>query len=99
MIESEGPDLDVASRRPQPRFGFCRRFDRALDISHQVAELQLKDPVEALHDRKAGSQQGRLVADKSITRRVASQSRDEALDRKQDIDDVRVSPFLNERQA
>src|SRR6476661_3444417 len=99
MIEPKRTCLDMASRRPKEWLGLLRGFDGACRISHQVAELELKYPVEALDDRDARSQERRFIGDQAAVRDVASQRRDELLDREQGIDDVRISLFANERDG
>jgi len=99
MVEPKSAGLNMASRRPQGWFGFLRSLDCARNISHQVAELELQNPVEALHDRKASPKQSRFITHKAFVRGVASQHRDEMLDREQDIDDVGVSLLADERKG
>ena len=98
MIEAKIAGLDVASRRPQAWFGFSCGLESCRGISHQVTQLELQDPVEALHDGNPGPQQGGFVADKAFVRSVASERRDEMLNRKQDIVNVRISLLSDERQ-
>src|SRR5262249_22789828 len=97
-VELEGTRLDMAARRPQERLGPLSSVNRGRSVPHKVTEVQLQDPVEALDDGNAGPQQHRLIAvDQDAVRGIAAQRGDEALDREQDIDDVRVALLADER--